>query len=164
MLIGNPDSFAFLIDRVPEWETGDSFVNGIMYVYLNGKMYPDTLRTTTLNVALMYLFNSTMPAFQPKVNLDLYQMNTLDLFKKLCEITFPYDIDNNYDYQIPLTEIEDSGYYFFAVSGDNKIRILVGKYTDIDVITFDNEIIIDKYEFQNIRDKLFEYYTNEIKR
>ena len=43
MLFGTPDKFAFLIERVPEWEDV-SYVNGIMYVCLNWKMYPDTLR------------------------------------------------------------------------------------------------------------------------
>lgn len=106
MLFGTPDKFAFLIERVPEWEDV-SYVNGIMYVCLNWKMYPDTLRTTTLSTDLHFLFNSTMPNFQPKVNDDLYRMSTADLFKTLCEITFPedYDIDNDYSYQVPLQEI-----------------------------------------------------------
>ena len=106
MLFGNPERFAFLIERVPEWES-ITFINGIMYVYLNGKMYPDSLRTTTLNVDLMFLFDSTMPDFQPKVNENFYAMDTAELFKKLCEITFPddYDTDNDYSYQIPLQEI-----------------------------------------------------------
>ncbi len=163
MLFGNPDKFAFLIERVPEWES-DSFINGIMYVYLNGKMYPDTLRTTTLNTDLDFLFNSTMPNFQPKVNADLYRMSTADLFKKLCEITFPedYDIENDYSYQVPLQEIEDSGYYFFVVAYKNNVRILAGKYFNEDII-FDDENEINISEFENVRDKLFEYYENEIK-
>ena len=113
MLFGNPERFAFLIERVPEWES-ITFINGIMYVYLNGKMYPDSLRTTTLNVDLMFLFDSTMPDFQPKVNENFYAMDTAELFKKLCEITFPddYDTDNDYSYLIPLQETEDSGYDF----------------------------------------------------
>lgn len=158
MLLGTPDKFAFLIERVPEWESS-SFINGIMYVYLNGKMYPDTLRTTTLNVDLHYLFNSTMPDFKPKVNADLYRLSTSDLFKKLCEITFPDDdnIDNDYSYQIPLNEIQDSRYYFFAVAFENKIRVLVGKYQDEDII-FQDETELSVSEFENIRSKLFEYY------
>ena len=158
MLFGTPDKFAFLIERVPEWESS-SFINGIMYVYLNGKMYPDTLRTTTLNVDLHYLFNSTMPDFKPKVNADLYRLSTSDLFEKLCEITFPddYNIDNDYSYQIPLNEIQDSGYYFFAVAFENKIRILVGKRQDEDII-FQDETALTISEFENIRSKLFEYY------
>ena len=170
MLFGTIDKFAFLIERVPEWEDV-SYVNGIMYVCLNWKMYPDTLRTTTLSTDLHFLFNSTMPNFQPKVNDDLYRMSTADLFKTLCEITFPedYDIDNDYSYQVPLQEIEDSRYYFFAVACDNKVRlplavrILVGKYVNEEIV-FDNEIEISISEFENIRDNLFEYYENEIKR
>lgn len=164
MLFGNPERFAFLIERVPEWES-ITFINGIMYVYLNGKMYPDSLRTTTLNVDLMFLFDSTMPDFQPKVNENFYAMDTAELFKKLCEITFPddYDTDNDYSYQIPLQETEDSGYDFFAVASENHVRILAGKYSNGDIV-FDNEVIIDKLEFTDIKDELFKYYENEIKK
>ena len=68
MLAGNPDKFAFLIERVSDWET-EGFVNGVMYVYINGKAYPKKLHTTTLNVDIAHLFNEDYSAFlRPKVS------------------------------------------------------------------------------------------------
>lgn len=163
MLIGNPDRFAFLIERVPEWES-DNFINGIMYVYLNGVLYPDALRTTTINVVLHYLFNSTMPDMMPAFDKTLFQMENTKLFKRLCEMTFAEEEEeeNDYSYQIPLLELEDAGYvFFFAVAFEESIRILVG-YSEKGDPTFVDEIEISLDEYESIKKKLFDYYINDI--
>ena len=62
MLLGDPYRFAFLIERIPEWEkTG--WKNGIMFVIINDDVYPKYVRTTT--------FNSEMPDILlfPQLNL-----------------------------------------------------------------------------------------------
>ena len=54
MLAGNPDKFAFLIERVSDWES-EGRVNGVMHIYINGKSYPKKLHTTMLNEDIAHL-------------------------------------------------------------------------------------------------------------
>ena len=69
MLIGNPDKFAFLLEIVPEW-SDDTFINGMLYVFINGAQYPKTLRTTTLSDDIYYLVDNSS-FIHPKINDEL---------------------------------------------------------------------------------------------
>lgn len=71
MLAGNPDKFAFVIERVSDWEK-DGCVNGMMYIYINGRAFPRKLHTTKLDADLYYLFDEESSAFvHPRVSRKL---------------------------------------------------------------------------------------------
>ena len=57
MLLGNPYKFAFLIERIPDWEKG-SWKNGIMFVIINDNIYPKDVRTTTFNSEIPEILDS----------------------------------------------------------------------------------------------------------
>ncbi len=158
MLIGNPDKFAFLIERVSEWET-NSFINGLLYIFVNGKMYPHELRTTNLVGDLYELFDKQSPLMQLKIDDELFTLNSNVLFDKLCKITYPEEQENNYEYLIPFREISDSGYTLFIVCSTEKIKLMLGKENDGN-IEFLDEVTLELAEFIEIREGLRKYYND----
>lgn len=163
MLIGNPDKFAFLLEIVPEW-SDDTFINGMLYVFINGAQYPKTLRTTTLSDDIYYLVDNSS-FIHPKINDELFSLDAKTLFKKLCEITFPSAMEDNndFDYLIPLTELSSEKYQIYIVSSKMSIKILVGHYINNDQIYFDDEVLMDLEEFEVIKQKMQNYYLKYIK-
>ena len=131
MLIGNPDNFALMLEIVPEW-CSDNFVQGIFYVYVNGVIYPDTLRTTTLNSEIYGLLEDNSPFLNPQIDKELYNLEADELFKEICNITFPKTetADNNYSYSIPLVELSNAGVYLFIVASENEVKIIIGKHDE----------------------------------
>ena len=162
MLIGNPDKFAFLFEPVPEW-CSECFVNGLLYVYVNGRQFPETLRTTTLSDDIFYLIDS--PAFsKPQINAAFFLLEKRELFINLCKITFPEDgAENDYSYLLPLDELQSAGYCFFAITSKNEIRILVGHYIENNQLDFIDDVVLDLSEFDYIRNQIHDYYKNNIK-
>ena len=110
MIIGSEYKLCFIIDRVPEWED-EAYKNGIMFVSLGTHIYPDTLRTTTLNMDLCYAVKDDSPFMKPVIDPVLYELEKDQLFKTIYEITYPEDIekDNDYKYEWPFQEIMDAG-------------------------------------------------------
>ena len=163
MLIGDPDSFAILMDVVPSW-CSNGFVQGVFYIYVNSELYPNQLRTTTLSTDLICLLDKTSPFVIPKNNKELYLLETDELFKRLCELTFPEaeEAYNDYSYLIPLNEVQDAGYYFFVVAYEKEVRILVGKRNEAEDILFVDEIKLDIEAFEDIKNKVQNYYQNVI--
>ena len=165
MLIGNPDKFAFLFEPVPEW-CSKCFVNGLLYIYVNGRQFPETLRTTTLSDDMFFLIDS--PAFsKPRINAPLFLLEKRELFIKLCKVTFPEDgTENDYSYLLPLDELQSAGYCFFAIAFNNEIRILVGHYIDYienNQLDFIDDVVLDLPEFDYMRNQVHDYYKNTIK-
>lgn len=171
MIFGNPDKFAFLIEKVPEW--CDGFVNGLLYIYVNGEMFPKKLYTTTLSdVWSLFDYAFTNP---PKDEW-LYALPDDELFAELRRLRFPeyftddedededyrYDIEYDYRYDIEYYEIGDWGYNIFAVSGGENVRILIGHWENSDNFELVNSSEISLEEFTRLRDEFSEYYHKEI--
>lgn len=153
MIIGNPYKFAILIERIEEWET-DLWKNGIMFVIMNGELYPKEVRTTTYNSELPNILNSDSAFVKPYVNIDLYKNDD-------SEILAYFQNDNKeeyYHYFIPFHEIEDSGYRFFVVSNGCYIKILIGKFDKEKLILIDKiELSIQDYE--EIKLQIIDFYN-----
>lgn len=126
MLIGNPDEFAIIIERVPEWESS-GFINGIFIVCICGEYYPPDMRTTTLNGDLYELLTENSPFLKPQSNHEIYNLDNESLFSQLYKATYPEDGDNDYRFLIPFREILDSGYCFFIIKCDSNVKILVNR-------------------------------------
>lgn len=172
MLIGIPDRFAFLIEKVPEW--CDGFVNGLLYVYVNGEMFPKKLYTTTLSdVWSLFDYAFTNPPKDER----LYALPDDELFAELRRLRFPEyftdnedadedyrydDIEYDYRYDIDYYEIGDWGYDIFAVSNGENVRVLIGHWENRESFELVNSTRITLSEFTDLRDKFSEYYHNEI--
>lgn len=53
MILGNPDKFAIIMEVVSEWNIDQSFNNGTLIFFVNGKLYPgDEIVNVTLNSEL----------------------------------------------------------------------------------------------------------------
>lgn len=160
MLIGDPDKFAFLIEKVPSWSAG-GFVNGLLYVYVNGEMFPKELRTATLSTDLFMLRGF---AFEDlPTDGRLYALSDDELFGELRRLRYPeYFTDNKneeYRFDLDLPELGDCGYDIFAVSGGENVRILIGQWSG-DEFSLVNSTEITLAEFDKIRGAVIEYGDN----
>ena len=160
MVIGNPLKFAFLIERIEDWEV-DYWKNGIMFVILNEGIYPKEVRTTTFNSEIFDILNSNSAFMNPLIDKELYNKSDLELFHYIADITFPEDLetDNDYRYLIPFHEINDSNYNFFIISNDVNIKIFVGRW-EHENITLVDCTEISKQEYIEIKSKLTIFYNS----
>ena len=158
MLFGDPNKFAFLIDRVPEWEMG-GWINGIMFVIVNGEVYPKDVRTTTFGSELYSLLTDNSAFINPINDKELYGKDGPELLRHLADMTYPPnpDDDNDYRFLIPFHEINDSGYHLFILSNGDQVKILVGKWEE-EKVAFVDETELSMQEYNQIKGKVMGFY------
>jgi hypothetical protein len=158
MVIGDPCKFGFIIERIREWEASGTYQSGIVFLFLDNTIYPDTVRNTTLNVDLYHLTRDDSPFMNPVIDPDLYELEKEQLFKTLYETAYPEDIeaDNDYKYVWPLQEIGDAGFEIFSVSNGKKIKIF-GAKLHIDDVDLLNMVELDLDEYLSIANELKNY-------
>ena len=158
MVIGDSYKFGFIIERIREWEASATYQSGIVFLFLDNTIYPDTVRNTTLNVDLYHLTRDDSPFMNPVIDPDLYELEKEQLFKTLYETTYPEDIeaDNDYKYVWPLEEIGDAGFDIFSVSNGKKIKIF-GAKLHIDDVDLLNMVELDLDEYLSIANELKNY-------
>ena len=158
MVIGDPCKFGFIIERIREWEASGTYQSGIVFLFLDNTIYPDTVRNTTLNVDLYHLTRDDSPFMNPVIDPDLYELEKEQLFKTLYETAYPEDIeaDNDYKYVWPLEEIGDAGFDIFSVSNGKKIKIFGAKLR-IDDVDLLNMVELDLDEYLSIANELKNY-------
>ena len=158
MVIGDLDKFGFIIERIREWEASATYQSGIVFLFLDNTIYPDTVRNTTLNVDLYHLTRDDSPFMNPVIDPDLYELEKEQLFKTLYETAYPEDIeaDNDYKYVWPLQEIGDAGFDIFSVSNGKKIKIF-GAKLHIDDVDLLNMVELDLDEYLSIANELKNY-------
>ena len=158
MVIGDPCKFGFIIERIREWEASSTYQSGIVFLFLDNTIYPDTVRNTTLNVDLYHLTRDDSPFMNPVIDPDLYELEKEQLFKTLYETAYPEDIeaDNDYKYVWPLQEIGDAGFDIFSISNGKKIKIF-GAKLHIDDVDLLNMVELDLDEYLSIANELKNY-------
>ena len=158
MVIGDPCKFGFIIERIREWEASATYQSGIVFLFLDNTIYPDTVRNTTLNVDLYHLTRDDSPFMNPVIDPDLYELEKEQLFKTLYETAYPEDIeaDNDYKYVWPLEEIGDAGFDIFSISNGKKIKIF-GAKLHIDDVDLLNMVELDLDEYLSIANELKNY-------
>ena len=158
MVIGDPYKFGFIIERIREWEASATYQSGIVFLFLDNTIYPDTVRNTTLNVDLWHLTRDDNPFMNPVIDPDLYELEKEQLFKTLYETAYPEDIeaDNDYKYVWPLQEIGDAGFDIFSISNGKKIKIF-GAKLHIDDVDLLNMVELDLDEYLSIANELKNY-------
>ena len=164
MVIGDPCKFGFIIERIREWEASATYQSGIVFLFLDNTIYPDTVRNTTLNVDLWHLTRDDSPFMDPVIDPDLYELEKEQLFKTLYETTYPEDIeaDNDYKYVWPLEEIGDAGFDIFSISNGKKIKIF-GAKLHIDDVDLLNMVELDLDEYLSIANELKNYVDHGYK-
>ncbi len=159
MLIGDPDKFAFLTEKVPEW-SDNTYANGLLYVFVNGEIFPKELRTTTLSSDLCALCDFAFA--NPPMDNRLYALPDDELFGELRRLRYPAyfsdidDADEEYRFDIELWELGDCGYHVFAVSGGKNVRVLIGQWSG-EEFALVNSSEITLGEFLKIFNGLCEY-------
>ena len=158
MVIGDPCKFGFIIERIREWEASATYQSGIVFLFLDNTIYPDTVRNTTLNFDLYHLTRDDSPFMNPVIDPDLYELEKEQLFKTLYETAYPEDIeaDNDYKYVWDLQEIGDAGFEIFSVSNGKKIKIF-GAKLHIDDVDLLNMVELDLDEYLSIANELKDY-------
>ena len=158
MVIGDPCKFGFIIERIREWEASSTYQSGIVFLFLDNTIYPDTVRNTTLNVDLYHLTRDDSPFMNPVIDPDLYELEKEQLFKTLYETAYPEDIeaDNDYKYVWDLQEIGDAGFEIFSISNGKKIKIF-GAKLHIDDVDLLNMVELDLDEYLSIANELKNY-------
>lgn len=153
MLAGNPDKFAFLIEKVSDWSSC-GFTNGLMYVYINGKGYPEEIHTSTLNMELHNLTQTASPLVNPVTDTGLFNMNSEELFGYFINTAFEND---DYRYQLPLQEIGDAGFFVFAVAAEDKVKIQIVKQKSAEEFELADETVVLKTEYSDIATQVKAY-------
>lgn len=165
MIFGNPDKFAFMIEKIPEWSAG-SYVNGLLYVYVNGEVFPKEHRKTTLSSDLRGVQNYAFT--KPPIDERLFALSDVALFDEIRCLRYPAlfsdnkDADEDCRFDIELNELGDCGYEIFAVSDGANVRVLAGYWVDLNNFELMNSVKIPLEEFTKIREGVGKYYRGEI--
>lgn len=165
MVAGNPDKFAIIMEKVDDW-CKDGFVNGLLYVYVSGEVFPKEYRRTPISTDLRGVQNYAF--IKPPVDERLFALSDLALFDEIRRLRYPAqcagdnEADEEYRFDIELNELADAGYELFAVSDGTNIRVLIGYWVDLENFELMNSVRIPLEEFTKIREDLRDYYRAEI--
>lgn len=126
MIIGEPNLFSIFIDVVEEWNYDRSFNNGLLFVDINGTIFPNKIIEATLNTELYELIQNLENI---KENTDVFFMGKEEAFVYIYKLVFPddYDVDNDYSYNVTPFVLWDNNYFVFMVSNGHEIRILASE-------------------------------------
>lgn len=174
MIFGDPYRFAIWVERIPQWS--DSYNNGFFYFFVNGNMYPEDIRTSTLDVDFYDITDKKNALIAQPSNDEIFNAPTNEAFGTLFKLTYPEStLDDEYPEQVldfcaSSTIINESGACFFAVSNESSVRIIGGKITKL--VDGDNgnvweniecplieDIIIPRNEISEIITSLKKYST-----
>ncbi|MCK6938345.1 immunity 42 family protein [Enterobacter roggenkampii] len=174
MIFGDPYRFAIWVEFIPEWN--DTFMNGFFYIFINGEMYPDDIRTSTLSVDICDILDDKNPLISFPANKKVFDMDPAKAFAELMDLAHPESTDENeypeqnFDFSILTSNINSSGMTLFAVSDSSNIKILGAKtdklvkeegcdryYWIKNEEIHVKEVVISNHEVKNIIEKLKEY-------
>ncbi|MEB6380842.1 immunity 42 family protein [Leclercia adecarboxylata] len=130
MIFGNPYHFAIWTEFVPQWS--ESYKNGLFHLIINGKLYPDDIRTSTLSSDLYEITDSDCALISQPQNDEIFYLSTETAFKRLFDLAYPQPSEQDeypeqiFDYCIISSNISSRGGCFFAVSNDTSLRIIGG--------------------------------------
>lgn len=146
MILGNPYNFAILIEPIASWNIDDTFCNGLLFLFVNGDVFPKKIETATLRYEIELLKRNLSNL---SVNRQIYNLPLQQAFAEIYNITFPenIDVDNDYRFDISPTSLADNNYFLFAVCDGVNIRILASKLD---------------YEMKHSRHKLHDIHIDEV--
>lgn len=130
MIFGNPYHFAIWTEFVPQWS--ESYKNGLFHLVINGNLYPDDIRTSTLSSDLYDITDRDCALISQPQNDEIFNLSTEDAFKRLFDLAYPEPSEQDeypdqvFDYCITSPNISSRGGCFFAVANDISLRIIGG--------------------------------------
>ncbi len=154
MLLGNPYKFAFLIERIPDWEK-DSWKSGIMFVIINDSIYPKDVRTTTFNSEMPEILNDNSAFINPIIDKELYGKSDL----RIIDFVDDEEKEEYYRYFIPFHEIEDSGYRIYVISDSCNVKLLVCR-SEVDRVELIDRLELSIQEYNNIKMQVIDFYKS----
>ncbi|MEH4797467.1 immunity 42 family protein [Atlantibacter hermannii] len=131
MIFGDPYRFAIWAEPVLQWS--NSYKNGLFYLIINGRMYPDDIRTSTLSSDLIEITGDDCALVSKPVNKEIFALPTLDAFNCLLNLAYPEPSeldeypDQVFDFCITSPNVSDFGGCFFCVADEKNIRVIGGK-------------------------------------
>jgi len=175
MIFGDPYRFAIWIECIPQWS--ESHKNGFFYFFINGHMYPEDIRTSTLYVDVYDVIDEKNALRSFPCNDKIFKAPAIEAFNALFKLTYPESTQDDeypeqvFDFCASPTIVNDSGAYFFAIANEISVRIVGGKITklvdgvggrvweDIDQPLIE-DITIPKNEINEIITSLNRYSTD----
>jgi hypothetical protein len=181
MIIGDPFKFAILAERIPDWNiVGDtSFVEGILFMSIDGILYPKEITSVTLNSDLGHIFWFPNHALlRLPENERIFKLDKKSAFTELFKCACPCilegddreDADNDYTNMIATTSIRDQGGEVYLVRCGDTVRILAGTVSLVsrgnekvyEISEQISECFISVDEIKKIVDDLKNYFENKI--
>lgn len=158
MIIGDPYKFAILFQRIETWNRNLTDNNGVFALCINGKIFPSEIINAIIPISIRDIKKSLINI---PINEKIFDMDTKDSFNTLYKLVYPESDNNDYRYQLSVTEMNDENCLVFATQGRGKIKILASKLEynfeesthllDDAIIT---EIILEKNDIDEIINKL----------
>lgn len=123
MIVGNPYKFSICIDTIKEWNIDRAFYNGVLFLCINGNLFPKKVVTATLSCEIPYLKKQFSNI---AIDKQLYTMPKEEAFAEIYHITFPnhLNLDNDYRFDVSPLSFSDNHCFVFAVRNGEQVRIL----------------------------------------
>jgi len=135
MIIGDPYRFAIWVELIPQWS--ENHKNGLFYFFVNGNMYPDDIRTSTLSVDFHDVIDEENALISLPCDDDFFNAPSNEAFQTLYKLAYPESTQEDeypeqvFDFCASPTIINESGALFFAVASESAVRIIGGKITTL---------------------------------
>ena len=161
MIFGNPFILAVQIDHMPQW--GDSYLNGIFLIYINGLIINPEVRCETLDIQAGFLSAALLTRSYPRKHFAELPETSLNydddqLYIFLNRLTFPknIDIDQCLDYIVSVDALLDCSIELYAFNKEGVDYLFVA-HTDKGFI---QKIAIDVSECCRIAQSAEAYTTH----
>ncbi|WP_410472321.1 Imm42 family immunity protein [Faucicola mancuniensis] len=159
MIFGNPDYFAIYADKITNWSY-DNFDEGAFAYILKNELFPKNIffKSSTLGVYhgdLILLKENIQKGLLD--SFSIFHMNNEQLYNFLYSLSFKSNDNQELKFLILIGEMIDDSEPIFAVSYDDKIKII---YL-INEIT--NSIDLKKDDFLEILNSCIEWMSTNIK-
>ncbi|WP_239954914.1 immunity 42 family protein [Pantoea sp. Z09] len=131
MIFGDPYRFAIWTDYIPQWS--ESYENGLFYLLINGNLYPDDIRTSTLSTDLYEITGKDCALVSHPENREIFTLPKKEAFEALLNLAYPEPSEDDeypeqvFDYCITSSNVSSFGGCFFAVANEGSLRIIGGQ-------------------------------------
>ncbi len=138
MIFGNPAVFAILIEYLPIWSE-NSYKNGMFHFCIDEFFFPDQVCVSCLGVDVFELLSEDHPFVSFPENKGLFEGEKSNSFEIMLRMAYPgmfeEDIPDDFSashlYRASTQILEDAGYFVFAVTYGDMVRVLGTKMTEL---------------------------------
>lgn len=126
MIIGDPYKFSVFVQSIKEWNLDETYCNGVLFICVNGKLFPKEVVTASLRGEIAYLSKKLENI---AINEELFNMPKENAYIEIYNLVHPedYDVDNDYQFDVSPQVLSDEDCYIYAVGNGSEIRILAAE-------------------------------------